>query len=71
MSVRAYRTASSLSLTIPVLNGGTLPSLLAQKLFLWYSAYSGVFLNSLLGFFASMLKSGQEKRIVQMVSCTM
>jgi hypothetical protein len=40
---------------IPVLKGGTLPSLLAQKLSAWYSAYSGVLLYSLLGLFLSIL----------------
>jgi hypothetical protein len=40
---------------IPVLKGGTLPSLLAQKLSAWYSAYSGVLLCSLLGLFLSIL----------------
>jgi hypothetical protein len=38
-----------------VLNGGTLPSLLAQKLSAWYSAYSGVLLYSLLGLVLSIL----------------
>jgi hypothetical protein len=39
---------------IPVLKGGTLPSLLAQKLSAWYSAYSGVLLSSLFGLFLSI-----------------
>lgn len=39
-----------------MLKGGTLPSLLAQKLSRWYSAYSGVFLWSLLGFLTSMME---------------
>jgi hypothetical protein len=40
---------------VPVLKSGTLPSLLAQKLSAWYSAYSGVLLCSLLGLFLSIL----------------
>ena len=32
-----------------------MPSLLAQKLSAWYSAYSGVLLYSLLGLFLSIL----------------
>jgi hypothetical protein len=40
---------------LPVLNGGTLPSLLAQKLSRWYSAYSGVVLWSLFGLLASIV----------------
>jgi hypothetical protein len=43
---------------VPVLKGGTLPSLLAQKLSAWYSAYSGVLLCSLLRLFLSILVVG-------------
>ena len=45
---------------IPVLNGMTLPSLLAQKASRWYSAYSGVLRNSLFSFLVSMAGSGSE-----------